>query len=321
MVCANYFPLMTPQNRDDAFRNSINGLDESEFALFSRITKQNLKSNKSEFDEKKQNTLIFKKIEGKLEEIITSKCCFELNYNEEFYSNQKNFPYKSIYNKDDDMYITEIRKYGIEKFDQYFQEEEYKEIPKHEKIQIFKQLPLDYLIDLLNIDREELKNENKLKIQDIKKVFFNEELDKLLLERAPLEMDNILKDLEYFTNTENDFLNYLEAKQQLNLAIMNMDLYDNDQLPSINSKTTNLKSTDDPENVNNEIYNESGKTNNKCNGSINNATKGNGNNDKSQNQKLKSKIRRIIKDDIVCQVCNDGDYSEDNMIVFCSVFI
>ena len=34
-----------------------------------------------------------------------------------------------------------------------------------------------------------------------------------------------------------------------------------------------------------------------------------------------SKVHKIMKDDIVCQVCNDGDYSEDNMIVFCSVYI
>ena len=43
-------------------------------------------------------------------------------------------------------------------------------------------------------------------------------------------------------------------------------------------------------------------------------------NPKSNNNTTQaSKTHKVIKDDIVCQVCNDGDYSEDNMIVFCSV--
>ena len=36
----------------------------------------------------------------------------------------------------------------------------------------------------------------------------------------------------------------------------------------------------------------------------------------NSNEKLKS---RIFMEDMVCQVCNDGDYSEDNLIVFCAV--
>ena len=307
---------MTIADKEEMYQNSIYGLAEREFPLISRINKQILKGNKPENEENKRVFFpIIERMTRKFEEIIQKKGVFELVSNEEleFYSNPKHFPYKSNYTKEDDDFITEIRKFGVEKFEENFQDDEDKNLDSYQKTMAFKQMPIDYLIELMNVERTELKTSNMEKMEEIKKAFLNEDAEKLLMEKEPLDQENLLKDLEFFTNTEIEFLNYLEAKQQQNLALMNMDLYD-----EIKIDNNGNNKTSDKEIVNNVEENEencdenNNMNNNNCNKSNNKACE-------SKNTTLPSKLHKIIKDDIVCQVCNDGDYSEDNMIVFCSV--
>lgn len=364
MLCANYFPNLTNQSKEEIFRHTIAELDEREFSLISRLNKQLTKNTiKLELEDKSLFFSLTEKMSRRFDEIIQNKGVFDLTNNDDFYSNSKHFPFKATYTKEDDNFIAEMRKYGIEKFDQYFQNEENINTFTHfDKAMAFKQLPIDYMIELLNIDRVELRNTNMQKIGEIKKAFFNEDVDKLLVEREYMDPENILKDLEFLTTTETEFLNYLELKQQHNLALMNMDLYDDEKISNLT--TDNLKNiTNELNNSKNDqtynliidelihqkpsLKNENGdnglksvKTMNNEMNDINNNDDINKNNhnqsdvgENSNSSQMKndninngnptqsSKVHKIMKDDIVCQVCNDGDYSEDNMIVFCSVYI
>lgn len=350
MVCANYFPNMASQMKEETFRRTLSALSEREFPLISRLNKQMLKTTaKPEIEDKSLILEIGEKMGRKFDEVIHNRGVMDIGNNDEFYSNSKHFPLKSIFNKEDDDFIIQMRKYGIEKYNQYFPEEEQGAFSNYNKMVAFKQLPLEYVIDLLSIDREELKTTNMQKIGEIQKAFFNEDVDKLLAEREYMDPENILKDLEFMTTTEIEFLNYLEQKQQINLALMNTDVYDDDK----NEKGSNFSSEcSNPKNDKNENYdltngdfiqekpcveslNET-KLNNETNDmtiELNNPPPVNNeetspetnNNVKenhatgSNNTTQASKTHKVIKDDIVCQVCNDGDYSEDNMIVFCSV--
>ena len=346
MVCANYFPNMASQIKEETFRRTLSALSEREFPLISRLNKQMLKTTaKPEIEDKSLILEIGEKMSRKFDEVIHNRGVMDLGNNDEFYSNSKHFPLKSAFNKEDDDFIIQMRKYGIEKYNQYFPEEERGAFSNYNKMAGFKQLPLEYVIELLSIDREELKTTNMQKIGEIQKAFFNEDVDQLLAEREYMDPENILKDLEFMSTTEIEFLNYLEQKQQINLALMNTDVYDDDK----NDKGSNYSSEgSNPKNDKNENYdltngdfiqekpcmdslNET-KLNNETNvmtielnnpPPVNNEeTSPENNNDnvkKESHATQVSKTHKVIKDDIVCQVCNDGDYSEDNMIVFCSV--
>lgn len=338
MICANYFPNLSSHSKEEIFRQSVIELEKREFPLFSRINRQLLKNiPRSDCDDQSFFDLK-ERMSRRFEEVIQSKGVFDLN-NDEFYSNSKHFPLKAAYTKEDDDFISQMRKYGVEKFDQYIEEEDLKQSSNYQKTMAFKQLPLDYLIELLTIDREELRNGNMQRIGEIKQAFFNEDIDKLLAEREFQDPNNILKDLEFLTTAEMDFLNYLELRQQQNLALMNMDLYDEEKSPS---KTLDIslpkqeKSNEfaDPGNdivIDLEDAKESDDTMKEKPGSedikkspeqSNPETSKQENENpqpSNQNQSSKTTKAKIVKDDIVCQVCNDGDYSEENMIVFCSV--
>lgn len=134
-------------------------------------------------------------------------------------------------------------------------------------MQAAKKIKLDFLISELEDQYSEIKKTNEEGIKKLENDFHNEK--NTIFEDIKENPNNILNDLEVVKKEEEDFLNYLENKQQ--------DLF---FFEDENQKETelNLDTIDFP-----------------------------------------AKTRKILKDDIVCQVCNDGDYSEDNLIVFCAV--
>jgi len=81
---------------------------------------------------------------------------------------------------------------------------------------------------------------------------------------------------------------------------------------TMNNEMNDINNNDD---INKNNHNQSDVGENSNSSQMKNDNINNGNPTQS------SKVHKIMKDDIVCQVCNDGDYSEDNMIVFCSVYI
>lgn len=347
IICANYFPLMTNQKKEETFQEVLKQLHEKEFPLLSRINKQTLKLGKTESDESSKICLMLtNKMISKCEEIIHLHGITDLSNTEELYSNTKYFPYKTAYTKDDDNFINDIRKYGLEKFEEFFNEDEYQNVTYYQKAIAFKKLPLDYLIELLSIDKMELKNSNLKQLNQIKENFFSEDANRLLKEKENFEGDDLLKDLEFFTSIESEFLNYLETKQQQALALVNMDIYDDPKPTNIlsntnnnetifsdlskkeialnasNNETNNNNNTKSLENLNilceNSEVLENGEKNDCSNIILHIKTSQSAN---TTNVSTHSKNHKVLlKDDIVCQVCNDGDYSEDNMIVFCSVY-
>ena len=334
MVCANYFPTLSAPQKDEAFRHTLGELEKREFQLLSRLNKQLLKAPQRQEPEPDVRLRELKnRMTRRFEEVIQAKGVFELS-NEEYYSSSRHFPLKAGYTKEDDEFIVQMRKYGIEKFDQHCADDDDAGTASNfQKAAAFKQLPIEYLIELLTIDREQLHAENMEKIGGIKRAFFHEDGDKLLAEREALDQENLLKDLEFLTSAENDFLNYLEQRQQQNLALMNMDLYE-DEKPGNNSMVIEISprkpESREPGNdtlevvINNDeedvsISLEVARPGPSQEGAQEPAGAQAKKEHVAGHPQQTSKVPRPLKDDIVCQVCNDGDYSEENMIVFCSV--
>lgn len=337
MVCSNYFPVISDLKKEELTHSTLTNLINLDFPIFSRIGKQNFKThNKAENDEKKGIVFpLMQKMTKGFQEIIQNKGCFELSPNDDLYFSNKPLPYKTSYTKDDDDFLIETNKFAIEKFELLLSDPEEPEVSNYEKVMAFKQIPIEYYIEMLKVEENELKESNEKKLKELMEKFQKEEKNPFLLDRQQFDSDNILKDLEFLTFMESDFLNYLESKQQQDLALYNLEIYeenknlipidgvfqkseDSQKLSEITanpneeklSDTTKQHESNSPEDV---IKNPNphGKVqHNKSNFSVSMVP-----------SKKPSKLPKLLKDDIVCQVCNDGDYSEDNMIVFCSVMI
>jgi hypothetical protein len=241
-------------------------------------------------------------------------------------------------------------------------------------------------VDLYTLDYNEIKKQNSQMIDEIQ--------DRIALERdtgpfnnREYKWDDILVDLEILLPEEEDYLKYLEIKQQNNdfsfysnttvvqnsskskpiksksaasgypsqqineeeikdenNEVKNEDenkafdcdepsqaikdeypsqVYSSEIYPSLEEGKYNLEDgknflVEEEENPNDNdenIKNEEGNPNNKQE-SLEDFENFDANGQNNSNEKLKS---RIFMEDMVCQVCNDGDYSEDNLIVFCAV--
>lgn len=358
IVCANYFPIIADNKKDEMAKSIFNSINSLEFPVFSRLPRQNLKLQRVENEENKVKYFeLLAKMTKKFEEIIHENGCFELTSHEESNYSGRSPPYKSSFTKEDDEFLIEMRKMVIEKHDKFFSNEENQPISNYDKAMACKQLPLEYFIELMKIDEIELKRSNEEKFQRLIENFCNEDKTTLLLERQQIDPNNILKDLEFLSTTEFDFLNYLEAKQQLDLALLNNEMYEenktvtneislqidltkqekienNEKIEKIENKEKieNNENNENKENIEN-IENKANvekievepnkeiccenclEDKNTCSKCKNKTGKFSSTNP----SKKPNKIPKLMKDDIVCQVCNDGDYSEDNMIVFCSV--
>lgn len=339
-MCANHFPIIAENKKEEIAKSVVNSINSLEFPVLSRLPRQNWKLQKAENEENKVKYFeLLDKMTNKFKEVIHKNDCFELTGHEEMNCSNRSPPYKSAYTKEDDEFLIEMRKMVIEKYDSFFPDEEDQQISNYDMAMACKQLPLEYFIELLKIDEIELKRSNEEKFQRLIENFCDEDKNALLLEKQQADPNNILKDLEFLSTTEFEFLNYLEAKQQQDLALLNNEMYDENknvpnenslQLPDIKQeKIEKIEKSD--ENGKNEKVDKTEIMENEPNSETccENCAENKNNCSKCKNKpgkfsatnptKKPNKIPKIIKDDIVCQVCNDGDYSEDNMIVFCSV--
>jgi hypothetical protein len=254
------------------------------------------------------------------------------------------------------------------------------------KLSAIQRIQLDQIVDLYTLDYNEIKKQNNQMIDEI------QERIALESETGPFnsreyKWDDILVDLEILLPEEEDYLKYLEIKQQNN----DFSFYSNTTVAPTSSKSKPNKSKsvsgylsqqnideecreennevknedenkgldcdepsqavkdeypsqlysseinlsieegknyfedgknsivdEDPNHNDNEenVKNEESNPNPNKQESIEDFENFDANGQNNSNEKLKS---RIFMEDMVCQVCNDGDYSEDNLIVFCAV--
>ncbi|KAL4442844.1 hypothetical protein ABPG74_010733 [Tetrahymena malaccensis] len=137
---------------------------------------------------------------------------------------------------------------------------------QEEILKALKKQDLDEVISLYQYHLFQQEKDVKMMVENLKKNMQKDiENEKLIYTPQELDMNDILVDVHYYNSMEQEYLNFLENKQQF-------------------------------------IDFESERLN------------------QNQNQKKQhtKQHEKIVMEDMACQICNDGDYTDDDLIVFCS---
>lgn len=188
------------------------------------------------------------------------KCILDEPKNNE--KNDKTWVYKASYTQEDDVFILEMRSFIFKNLPKFWVD--FRKTCSEKEKQPFdlskaRSISLENAIILLQNEIKVIQNQNLILFERLARNFNNEKKNMEIFNcnNDYINSKEVLQDLFFFNDAEEQFLTYLENKQQSNEL---------------------LKDT-------------------------------------------KNGSQRDVKyvEENACQICNEGDYFDDNLIVFCSV--
>ena len=277
MICANYFPrnFFAKKNFQESVHKQLEKIKTFAPEIIERVTKEDLKTEiKITNDLTPSEKLCLERIRKSISvSLDSSRTSNKRNKSDESNINSLT---KTTYTSEDDEWIIKTRHFIYNCYTQCQTPNGNMEIETDsiENPNFLSKIELQDLIKLYEKDLSEANNYNNSMLED-----FEQKIIQGLSEEAPIhklkhDFDNCLVDLKLNFPEDEQFLAYLEKKQNEG----------RDLLKTVNTASTGLTG---------------GKS--ACN-----------------NPSSKHK-EKILIDDMVCYVCNDGDYTDEDLIVFCSV--
>ncbi|EAS02021.2 PHD zinc finger protein (macronuclear) [Tetrahymena thermophila SB210] len=248
------------QNSENAVM-IVKEIDENNISEESQLKQKNEEPSQSqdEIDEKEKKCDLEQTNEDNLNAKIEAN-----NSNEEEKLDEEE---TKITNNDEEISIRKQDKQNkllVQRLD--IQKPKERNFNQEEILKALKKQDLDEIISLYQYHLFQQEKEVKNMVENLKKNMQKDiENEKLIYTPQELDMNDILVDIHYQNSMEQEYLNFLENKQQF------IDFESERQNQNQNQKKQHTK----------------------------------------QHEK-------IVMEDMACQICNDGDYTDDDLIVFCS---